>query len=268
MSKFNFTRKNKVTGKIEQVGYAQLNNDGDRAQLYLYGDIVSATWQSEWYEEDKCPQDISDFINQIEDEKEVDIFFNSGGGDVFAGIAICNILKRHSGKITGYVDGLAASIASVILCACDVVIRATGSQVMVHKPWSWTAGNATDFRKLADDLDKCEECMLDIYMTKAKEGVTRETLSDLLAKESWLTENVFDYFDFERSETAAAQACASVYFDKYANIPEKLKRTPQDGNDINTEEIVSEVMRRIESKKSARDMRAKAVALKVKLSGI
>ncbi len=270
MPKFDFTRKNNATGKIESVGFAQLNNDSDKARISFYGDIVSATWQSMWYEEDKCPQDIADFLNQIEDDKEIEVFFNSGGGDVFAGIAIYNLLKRHSGKITGYVDGLAASIASVILCACDQVIRSTGAQVMVHKPWSWTYGNATDFRKLAEDLDKCEECMIDIYMTKAKDGVSRETIASLLEKETWLAEDVFDYFNFERSNTASAQACTSVYFDKYANIPDELKPTAEERKDINKEEIVEEVMNRMKEKENQenRDKRKRALSLKMKLAKI
>ena len=247
--RFDFTKKNLSTGKIENVGYAQLENNDDRAKLYMYGDIVGASWLSEWYAEDKCPQDIADFLNQVEDEKEIDIYFNSGGGDVFAGIAICNILKRHAGKITGYIDGIAASIASVILCACDEVIRATGSQVMVHKPWSWDQGNATTFRKLADDLDKAEECMLDIYMTKAKENVTREDIAALLAKETWLSEDVFDYFNFTSSQSAAAQACTSTYFDKYGNIPDQIKGKVQPHGSIDIEAVANRVEEILNEKK-------------------
>lgn len=263
--RFDFTRKNALTGKIENVGYAQLENNNDRAKLYLYGDIVAASWLSEWYEEDKCPQDIADFLNQVENEKEIDIYFNSGGGDVFAGIAICNILKRHTGKITGYVDGIAASIASVILCACDEIVRATGSQVMVHKPWSWDQGNATHFRKLADDLDKCEECMLDIYMTKAKAGVTREDIAALLAQETWLSEDVFDYFDFAASQTAAAQACASTYFDKYGNVPEKIKAKAQPHGEIDIEAVAKRV-EEILNKKNTDDVEKAKKAMLFNLS--
>ena len=272
--KYMFTSKNKATGIIENVGYAQLDNQEEKAKLYFYGDIVSATWQSYWYEEDKCPQDIADFINQIENDKEIDVFFNSGGGDVFAGIAIYNLLKRHSGKITGHIDGLAASITSVILCACDEVIREAGSQVMVHKPWSWSAGNADDFRKLADDLDKCEDCMLDIYMTKAKENVTREDIAALVKAETWLTDDVFDYFNFTQGSNAAAQACSSMYFDKYVNVPSGLlkkkdkKETVINADElatvINTDEIAAAVIGKIEEKE-AREKRKKALKLKLKL---
>lgn len=264
-NKYVFTSKNRLTGKIENVGYAQLSNQEEKAKLYFYGDIVSATWQSMWYEEDKCPQDIADFINQIDDSKEIEVYFNSGGGDVFAGIAIYNLLKRHSGKVTGYIDGLAASIASVILCACDEVVREAGSQVMIHKPWSWDMGNANDFRKLADDLDKCEDCILDIYMTKTQKGVTREEIAALVEAETWLSDDMFDYFNFSNGGNAAAQACSSMYFDKYANIPKSLmNKKDKKEQTINADEIANAVISKIEEKEE-RKKRKKALKLKLNL---
>ena len=117
--RFDFTKKNKRSGKVENVGYLDLEQDEEqsRCSLYFYGDIVSATWESMWFEEDRCPQDIADFLNQLDGYEDIDIYFNSGGGDVFAGLAIYNQLKRYSGHKVGYVDGMAASIASVIMFA-------------------------------------------------------------------------------------------------------------------------------------------------------
>ena len=79
--RFDFTKKNKRTGKTENVGYLDLSIDEEqgRCSLYFYGDIVSATWESMWYEEDKCPQDIADFLNQLDGCEDIDIYFNSGG---------------------------------------------------------------------------------------------------------------------------------------------------------------------------------------------
>ena len=90
--RFDFTKKNKRSGKVENVGYLDLEQDEEqsRCSLYFYGDIVSATWESMWYEEDRCPQDIADFLNQLEGYGDIDIYFNSGGGDVFEGLAIYN----------------------------------------------------------------------------------------------------------------------------------------------------------------------------------
>lgn len=108
MKRFDFTKKNKRTGQVDKVGYLDLKEDEEKKKcsLYFYGDIVSATWESEWYEEDKCPQDIADFLHQLDSFEDIDIYFNSGGGDVFAGLAIYNQLRRHEGHKTGYVDGM------------------------------------------------------------------------------------------------------------------------------------------------------------------
>ena len=93
--RFDFTQKNKKSRKTEKVGYLDFTESEEqgRCSLYFYGDIVSATWQSMWYEEDKCPQDIANFLNQLEGYEDIDIYINSGGGDVFAGLAIYNQLK-------------------------------------------------------------------------------------------------------------------------------------------------------------------------------
>lgn len=226
-NKFQFTRRNPQTKKIEDVGFLEIKNQQDgSAELYFYGDIVSATWQSQWYEEDKCPQDISDFLNQIDINANITVYFNSGGGDVFAGIAIYNLLKRHKGHKTGIVDALAASIASVILMACDEIIVMTGAQVMVHKPWCMTWGNADDLAETIKHLDKCQESIVGIYLTKTKEGVTQQDIEAIVNAETWMTgADLQKYFDVAIENTASIAACASCYFDKYANLPEALKQT-------------------------------------------
>ena len=120
--KMNFTRRNRAKRTIENVGFMQIKDAAaGGVELYIYGDIVSSAWDK-WTSEDTCPQDITDFLNGIDNNAELTVYFNSCGGDVFAGIGIYNILKRHKGHITGIVDGIAASIASVILMACDDIV--------------------------------------------------------------------------------------------------------------------------------------------------
>ena len=162
---FNFNIKNSKTKKLENKGALEIKNaTEDRAELYFYGDIVSNSWQSYWYEEDKAPQDIVDFLNQIEDTKELNIYINSGGGSVYGGLAIYNILKRHKGKKIVTVDGIAASIASIIALAGDEIIISKSAQFMIHKPWIQCSGNASELRAAADVLDKCQKSITAIYM--------------------------------------------------------------------------------------------------------
>lgn len=252
--RFIFTKKNKQTGKTDKVGYVdfEANEEQSKCSLYFYGDIVSATWESMWYEEDKCPQDIADFLNQLDGYEDIDIYFNSGGGDVFAGLAIYNQLKRYNGHKVGYVDGMAASIASVIMFACDELHFATGAQAMIHKPLCMAWGNANDFKEVIKQLDLCEESILDVYMEHVNEGVTRDKIKSLMDKETWFdSTKMQQYFNVEIEEKAAVAACASGYFEKYNNIPETVKETSaSDIVDAVIEELEKRQNQRIDAEKA------------------
>ena len=95
------------------------NETATSADLYFYGDIVSDWWGA-WQDEDQYPDAVKNFLAEHQG-KDLNIYINSGGGSVFAGIAIYNMLKRHQGKKTVYVDALAGSIASVIAFAGDKI---------------------------------------------------------------------------------------------------------------------------------------------------
>ena len=186
VNKYRFTRKNPKTKKIENTGYMEIRNAASGPELYIYGDIVSSSWDA-WSVEDVCPQDIADFMNQIDQNADLTVYINSGGGDVFAGIAIHSILSRHTGHIKGVVDGLAASIASVILMACDEIVMSTGAQIMIHKPSVFAYGNADDLTALITELDKCQQSITDIYMQHVKEGVSESDIAEKINAETWMS---------------------------------------------------------------------------------
>lgn len=212
------------TGKERNSGRLEIRNQtGKSAELYFYGDIVSSTW-GKWEAEDRCPQDVTDFLKQLDGNEDINIYVNSGGGDVFAGIAIYNTLRRNPANKTVYVDGLAASIASVIALAGDKVIIPATAQFMIHKPWSWTYGNANDLRKLADTLDSVEESIINVYKEHLREGVDIETIRQMVNDETWLTgDKAAEYFNIEVSDELKVVACVSDYFSQYRNVPENLK---------------------------------------------
>jgi ATP-dependent Clp protease protease subunit len=151
------------------------------AELLLYGPISEESW---WGDE-VTPKQFADELKALGDISELTVRINSGGGDVFAGQAIHSLLKSHKAKVIVYVDGLAASIASVIAMAGDTVIMPRNAMMMIHNPWTIGWGNATDFRKLADDLDKIRESIIAAYQEKS--GIEREQLIELLDAETWLT---------------------------------------------------------------------------------
>lgn len=246
MSKvWQLKKKDSLTGEVKNAGKLEIKNQTDNAaDLYFLGDIVSDSWQSYWYDEDKCPQDISDFLKEIENTKDINIYINSGGGSVHAGIAIYNMLKRHKGYKTVYVDGIAASIASVIAMAGDKVVIPSNAQLMIHKPSSWASGDADDFRKLADILDTCQESITTIYMNNVKDGVTKDEITEMINAETWLTgSEASNYFNIEVEEQSEIVACSSDFYKKYKNIPQNILNTRINKPDIKNENDEIEMMR-------------------------
>lgn len=288
--RLNFKQRDYITGELKNVGYVEMRNadeddpeempegeeteeepeeepkepllfppgasdpeepEDDPVDLYFYGDIGGAAWETADFAEDKCPQDVQDFFNSIPPNAPVNVYMNSGGGDAYAGLAIANMIRRHKGKTTGHVDGLAASIASVIVSGCDKVIIHNGGQFMMHKPLTIAIGNANDFKTTIKRLDACQDCITDIYMLKAKAGVTRDTITKLINAETWLgSATAQKYFDFEADNTQAAVAAKSGYLSSYRHTPQNLLGKPG-----STQEIVDAVLSALDARDEAKRQR-------------
>ncbi|POA46905.1 Clp protease ClpP [Pseudomonas sp. MPR-ANC1] len=114
--------------------------------------------------------------------------FNSIGGDLFDGMAMHNALSRLGERCTGRIDALAASAASVAVCGAHRVVIASNAMLMIHNPWTYAAGDAEDFRKVADVLDQTMEAIIAAYKAKAPD-IDEVELRRLVAAETWLTAN-------------------------------------------------------------------------------
>jgi ATP-dependent protease ClpP protease subunit len=114
--------------------------------------------------------------------------FNSIGGDLFDGLAMHNALSRLGERCTGRIDALAASAASVAVCGAHRVVIASNAMLMIHNPWTYAAGDAEDFRKVADVLDQTMEAIIAAYKAKAPD-IDEDELRRLVAAETWLTAN-------------------------------------------------------------------------------
>lgn len=250
MAKILELQKKDKKGKCRTVGSIEIKNQTEAAaDLYFFGDINNESlgeWQK-YYPDDKAPKDVQDFLDQLDGVSKINVHINSGGGSVFGGIAIYNILKRHNAEIVVYVEGLAASIASVIAMAGDKIIIPANAQMMIHKPSSITWGNADDMRKEADILDGCQKVILNTYMQHAKDGVTAEEINALIDAETWKNgEEWQEFFDIEVSEKSQATACESEYFDKYNNLPDKLKGQPEPPQ-LNIDDLAEKVAEKIKN---------------------
>lgn len=188
----------------------------DKVELYIYGEIVS----EKWYDSDVTA---TDFKNELSKHKgkDLDIYINSPGGSVWEAQAIVNMLQRHDGIKTAYIDGLAASAASFIALACDKIIMPENSYLMIHKAWSGCWGNGDEMRRQADMLDKVDDGILSIYMKKSK--VSEEEMKKLVAEETWLTgKEAVDYFEIE----AVEEKQVAAYINQ--EIMSKFMKTPDD----------------------------------------
>ena len=191
----------------------------DKAEIYIYGEIVS----DKWYDDEVTA---TDFKNELAKHKgkDLDIYINSPGGSVWEAQAIVSMLQRHDGVKTAYIDGLAASAASFIALACDKVYMPKNAYLMIHKAWGMSWGNADELRKQADMLDKVDDGILAIYMTKAK--VSEDEMKKLVEDESWFTgAEAIEIFDIEAVEDKQVAAFINQeILGKYTKTPEYLKK--------------------------------------------
>lgn len=123
-------------------------------------------------------------LNEYKDADTINVRINSGGGSVIAGSVIYNALKRHKGKVITHIDGLSASMASVISMVGEEVRMAENALLMIHNPWTQSQGEADDLRKEADLLDKIKETLLTAYK---RSNYSEDELSELMNAETWFT---------------------------------------------------------------------------------
>ncbi len=241
------------------------NQTDESAELYFYGDICAENWQSEWYKDDQAPSDVADFLSQLDGVSTVYVHFNSGGGSVTGGIAIKNLLKAHPARMIGYVDGMAASIAGVILMACDEIHVYNSSIFMMHKPMSYVVGNADDMEKEIEVLNKCQEAITKTFLEKVKDGIEESTITDMINDETWLTgEQLPDYFKniIVEESTQAAAAVDSNFFDKYKNVPEYIRKNQNINQTAVTREEIQKMIDNAISRQEEKNNQAESEKIK------
>jgi ATP-dependent protease ClpP protease subunit len=131
---------------------------------------------------------------------------NSPGGDVFDGFAIYNLLNQHEGKVTVYVDGLAASAASVIAMAGDEIVMADNALMMIHDPWTMSVGNAAEMRETASLLDKISGSILTTYLSKS--NLEAADITQKMKDESWF--NAVEAVEFGFATSIASESAQTI----------------------------------------------------------
>jgi ATP-dependent Clp endopeptidase proteolytic subunit ClpP len=181
----------------------EIKNKAEKAEIWIYEQIGEDFWSGGG----TTAKGFQEELSKVK-ASQIDLHINSPGGEVFDGITIYNLLKQHPANITTYIDGIAASIASVIALAGDRVIMAENALYMVHNPSGIVMGNANDMRSMADVLDKVAGSMIVTYTGKSKK--TEDEIKAYLDAETWMNadEALEAGFVDEISEKMEMAACA------------------------------------------------------------
>ena len=208
----------------------KIENKAEESTVYIYDEIGMWGIEAQVF--------VKDF-NAI-DSKTIHLRVNSPGGSVFDGTTIYNVIKQHKSKVIAHVDGLAASIASVIVLAADEVQMADNAFYMIHEPWSIMAGGADELRKEADLLDKVRGTIAKTYMDKS--GKDEEEIFALMKEETWMTaEEALENGFIDSIYSVDAENKKDILFDLtvFNNVPDKLKKAKKELTASDIEEALT-----------------------------
>ena len=137
----------------------------------------------DWYGEGVTLKRIDAALRAI-GERDVTVYINSPGGDMFEGIAIYNRLQEHSHEVTTKVLGMAASAASIVFLAGKKREVASSAFLMIHNCWTWLAGNRNYLRDIANDMEEFDAAMADLYAETS--GQSAEDMAELMDDETYI----------------------------------------------------------------------------------
>lgn len=208
------------------AGYQMLAKANAAAEIYIYEDVGESWWGGV-----TASQFAAD-LKALGDVRTIDLRINSYGGDVFDGVAIYRQLVDHAARVVAHIDGIAASIASVIAMAGDEIRISETGFVMIHNAAGACFGMADDMRKVADLLDTVSGAIADVYA--ARTGNARDQVLGWMDAETWFTgpdalANKFaDQMDANLKVAAYADAGAHQFTQAPAGIPrDRVDRRPK-----------------------------------------
>lgn len=181
-----------IKGRNQPVkAYNMAIMDDDSAEINMYGDVVAIV-PKDWYSGERLPGYIGldEFLEDLEDIKDksrITVHINSGGGDLYAGLAIYNRLKAVKGTVTTINDGMAASAASLIFQAGDIRQMNAGSNFMAHGVAGFLFGyyNIDDLKELMTEYKAHNKAIVNVYAEAM--GVSYEEARHFIDGETWLT---------------------------------------------------------------------------------
>jgi ATP-dependent Clp protease protease subunit len=192
---------------------------GSEAEIYIYEPIGEPGYFEDGITAKAFGQDLA-ALGKV---NKITCRINSPGGSVFDGLAIYNLLASHPAKVTMCIDGLAASIASVIAMAGDTIEIADNATMMIHDAWGMVMGNAAEMRKQADVLQAQSENIAALYVKRSSTDFA--TIRDLMEKETWLLSEDCVKYGLADKVTDNMKPMACVFNNKkfkYRNVPKAI----------------------------------------------
>jgi ATP-dependent protease ClpP protease subunit len=222
----------------KKVGYIEFKNKSeDIGEIYVYGEIISGS--EKWDDSDVTVTDFKQKLDDLGNVKTLNIFINSPGGSVMAGVNILNILNRHKAIKNVYIDALSASITSVITMCFDNLFIYPTSTIMIHEAMLFMFGvyNKSNLAEEIEILQRIEDNMIiPAYMAKVNDGITEDMIRDAMKKETWMgTNEIKQYFKnvtlIEEEKDIAACCKDFDILNKYQNTPQTIKALVDRNND-------------------------------------
>lgn len=237
------------------------NQTEDKAEIYIVGQIQT---ERPWWKDEEVNSEnyLREFIKTMQDLKNIknlDIHINSPGGVLFAGVTMYNLLKNHLAYKKIYVDGSAASAASLVAMAGDEIIIPKNAFLMVHKPIISAVGNANDLRKAIDMLDSIEVGMLSVYEENLINESDKDIINEFVQNETWLNgEEASKYFkNVKVTEDVQIAASCDFDFSCYSKTPKNLLDLYNNSEDEEEKALKNKKLKEIENKKELELWKAK-----------
>lgn len=201
-------------------GFKATGDGTDVLDLDVY-DVIGA----DWWGDGVTAQNVRNLLQANKTAKTINMRINSAGGSVVDGMAIYNLLGSHPATVNATVDGLAASMASVLLMAADQRTIAKNAMVMIHNPSAIEMGDADAMRQMADLLDKWQGNIADIYA--ARTGQNRKDVISAMDAETWMTADEAKKCGYVDIITPAKQMAAAAWdLSGFRKAPDTLRALP------------------------------------------
>lgn len=209
----------------------RFKDEADAVNIQIYDEISS----DDFWGDVVTAKAINDEIEKA-NGKPLEIHINSYGGEVFEGFAIYNNLKRYTGKKTVVVDGIAASIASVIAMAGDEIYMNKASMLMIHNASGVAYGNAEEMKKVVSALEQINEVIRDVY--KNRTNLDEEKLKEFMDNETYFTPQEavqYGFADAMVDEDVSQESTATALKNLSDSISERIEQLKEIKNVIITE---------------------------------